>query len=159
MTEHPLYLPRADLWTRCVAAVAGSAAAAAVVVLEDARLSLEAFYFGLFMGIVFGAITYFTEVAELVPDAPELPPAPEDEPVRREGRLRLLLMLPLGAGLAWLALRWDAAGAAIPAALLAPGVAALVGAQLVRRWEREHGARVLARRGDGEPSLYAGAPP
>jgi hypothetical protein len=149
-----LYAARTDLWRQTVAALAGSAAAAAVVVLDDATPSLETVYFGLFMGIVFGAITYFTEVDKMVPDVLELPPAPEDEPVRRDGWLRLLLMVPLGAALAWIALRWDAAGGAIPAALAAPGVASLVGALLVRRWEREHRAQVLIRKDGDEPLLY-----
>ena len=113
---------------------------------------------GAVIGIVlWGVLTYLTDVHNEVPEADDLPLAPIDAEIRRTRRLRprVLGLIPLCIAMAWLANRWDLGGAFVPGQFAGYASANLLGAVLVGRWQREHGGEVLVRYdGVDEPELY-----
>jgi hypothetical protein len=116
--------------------------------------------YGTALGVlVWGAFAGF-EVRKEVPSSESLPLAPAGAKLERSFSLRrVVLVLPLFVALAWFADRVDLGAVFVPGQLAGSAVAKLVGAFLVRRWERAHRTRVLLRWSDsGEPELYATTP-
>jgi hypothetical protein len=68
--------------------------------------------------------------------------------------VRLLLLLPVLVGLAWLADRWELGAFFIPGQYAGYAVADLVGVVLVGRWENRHGGTVFLHWNGDEPELY-----
>ena len=94
--------------------------------------------------------------------AEALPAAPIGEPILRGllPKARLLLVVPLVVGAAWLADWWDLGAVLVPGQFAGTAAACLVGVMLVRRWERAHGRQVvMGRDGSGDTELYAAALP
>ena len=56
----------------------------------------------------------------------------------------MILVVPLCAGLAWLADRWDLGAVFVPGQFLGVAAANVVGVVLVGHWERRHGRRAVA---------------
>jgi hypothetical protein len=117
--------------------------------------------YGTALGVLmWGGGSWFVEVRQEVPSTETLPLSPAGAKIDRPLSLpRVVLMLPVFVGLAWFADRFDLGAVFVPGQLAGLAVAKLVGAVLVRRWERAHGTQVFLRRGDsGEPELYASRP-
>ena len=107
--------------------------------------------------LLFGAMYFFLDVREVVPSTESLRESPPGAEIERHflRPLWLLAMFPGTYALAWVGDRWDLELELIPALFAGMAAARLVGAVLVRRWEREHGGRVLIRRDDDGTELYA----
>src|SRR5215475_11282311 len=87
---------------------AAAFSAAAVLVLFDWKP--VPMLTGAAIGVVlWGGISFLTEVRDAIPGSGALPPAPPDADIRAERGLNpwLLLLIPACLGLAWLADRWD----------------------------------------------------
>lgn len=115
--------------------------------------------------VIWGALEYFTAIRQRLPTG-ALETAPADAAWERStaGGLmrlapRLLLVVPLCLGLAWLADRTDLGSVFIPGQFAGYAAASLLGAWQVRRWEHEHRSRVAFRLKDGEEQLLAVAAP
>ena len=110
--------------------------------------------------LVWGALSFLTEIRQELPRTDALVAAPSGAKVERRiwPPAILLLLFPICVALAWLADRWDLGGVFVPGQFAGTAVANLVGAVLVARWERTHGAQVLQRRDEsGDVELYAAA--
>lgn len=146
--------------------VAALALIAAAVVLGVFAWDPSAVAAGTGAGVViWGALEYFTAIRPRLPTG-ALATAPADAAWERStaGGLmrlapRLLLVVPLCLGLAWLADRTDLGSVFVPGQFAGYAAASLLGAWQVRRWEHEHRIRVAFRLEDGEEQLLAVAAP
>jgi hypothetical protein len=147
----------ADLLTAAVWLTGlGIAMSAFVVVAFD--WSLPQMIPGALIGAaVWGAMKFFTDVRERMPKGTRLPVAPPETSVERDRwrPLRVVLFVPMFAGLAWLADRWDLGPAFVPGQYLGYALADFTGAVLVSRWQSHHGGTVLLRWNRDEPELYS----
>lgn len=114
---------------------------------------------GLIGCAVWGVLDFVTVVRHQLPGSTRLLEAPAGATIEDDGRrpLRLLLWLPVFAGLAWVADHWILGAFFVPGQLLGYALSGLVGALLVGRWQRRHGGTVLVRWNDDEAELYVSA--
>jgi len=103
--------------------------------------------------VIWGGLIYLIEVSDEVPDAETLPLAPRDAEIQRQVRpsWRVLVLIPVGLGLAWLADHWDFGGFFVPGQFAGYAAANVAGVFAVAGWERRTGGEVLS---DGRESLY-----